>query len=68
MTRQAKVRIVTLFLGLVSLAAIAGGCGSWQPSMEEGKCSEGRKWVPPAQDPSTGEWKEGYCEWLPGQK
>ena len=68
MTRRAKIRILTLILAIFSLSAVAAACGSWQPTQGEGKCAEGRKWVPAAQDPETGEMKEGYCEWLPGEQ
>ena len=68
MTRHAKVRILTLILGVFALGALSTGCGSWQPSAVEGKCSEGRKWVPAQENPETGDWTEGYCEWLPGEK
>lgn len=68
MTRQTKVRILTLILGVFALGALGAGCGSWQPSQVEGKCSEGRKWVPAQQNADTGEMEDGKCEWLPGEK
>jgi hypothetical protein len=68
MTRRAKISIVTLVLSIITLGAMVGGCGSWQPTAGGGKCSPGRQWVPAATDPETGEQKEGYCEWLPGEK
>ena len=62
-----KSVIFALFV-LISMAAAMTGCKSWAPATNEpGKCSVDRQWVPPKQDPNTGEWKEGYCEWQPGK-
>ena len=62
-----KKVIFALFV-LISMAAAVTGCKSWAPvSSETGKCAVDRQWVPPKQDPKTGEWKEGYCEWQPGK-
>lgn len=60
-----KTVIATLIL--VSAVFTFMGCKSWAPSTtEQGKCSVDRQWVPPQQD-ADGNWKEGYCEWLPGK-
>ena len=61
-------RFVLVMLVMVSMAFGVMGCKSWAPSTTEtGKCAVDRQWVAPKQDPDTGEWKEGYCEWLPGK-
>ena len=58
---------IVLTVALRAILASAFGCKSWSHNTEEGKCSVDRQWVPPKQDPDTGEWKDGYCEWLPGK-
>ena len=59
--------VVALFV-MLSVACGLMGCKSWAPiEGETGKCSQDRQWVPAQQDPNTGEWKEGHCEWLPGK-
>ena len=57
--------LIFAMLVIASMSFTFMGCKSWAPSTSEaGKCSTDRQWVAPKQDPSTGEWKEGYCEWL----
>ena len=59
---------ILAMLVLVGMAFAATGCKSWAPSTTEtGKCAVDRQWVAPKQDPNTGEWTEGYREWLPGK-
>jgi len=61
-------RVSLAMLILFSVASVFVGCKSWAPvSTEQGNCAVDRQWVPPQQDAKTGEWKEGYCEWLPGK-
>ena len=62
-------RFFFALLVLVSMGIAMTGCKSWAPiQTETGECLEGeRHWVEPQQDPQTGEWKEGYCEPLPGR-
>ena len=61
-------KFILAMLVLVGMAFAATGCTSWPPSTTEtGKCAVDRQWVAPKQDPNTGEWTEGYCEWLPGK-
>lgn len=53
---------------VLSMAFAMVGCKSWAPNQtDDGKCSVDRQWVAPKQDAATGEWKDGYCEWLPGK-
>ena len=68
MEAKMNKRVVLALLVMMSMACALMGCKSWAPSTTEtGKCAYDRQWVPPKQDPNTGEWKEGYCEWLPGK-
>lgn len=61
-------RVVLAMFVMMSMACAVMGCKSWAPaSSETGKCAVDRQWVAPQQDPNTGEWKEGYCEWQPGK-
>ena len=61
-------RVVLALFILLSMTCALTGCKSWAPSTTEtGKCAVDRKWVAPQQDPKTGEWKEGYCEWEDGK-
>ena len=61
-------KFILAMLVLVGMAFAATGCKSWAPSTTEtGKCAVDRQGVAPKQDPNTGEWTEGYCEWLPGK-
>ncbi|MDX9721629.1 MAG: hypothetical protein RBU37_12840 [Myxococcota bacterium] len=62
-----KKSILLLVAAAVAVAALVGGCGSWQHYQGDSKCSVDREWVPPAQDPATGEWKDGYCKWVDGK-
>ena len=59
--------IALVMLVLVAMAYMMTGCKSWSPSKEPGKCAIDRQWVEPKQDPDTGEWKDGYCECVPGK-
>ena len=68
MEAKMKKNVALALLVLMSMACALTGCKSWAPSTAEtGKCAVDRHWVAPAQDPSTGEWKEGYCEWDTGK-
>lgn len=61
-------RFVFAMLVIVGMAFSFMGCKSWAPNTTEtGKCAVDRQWVAPKQNPETGEWTEGYCEWLPGK-
>jgi|GEM_PF-2431410 hypothetical protein len=68
-----KNRVVAMLAVLFVAAMGLAGCKSWAPNTTEptsagqGSCSVDREWVPAKQDPATGEWKEGYCEWKPGK-
>ena len=62
-------RVFFALFVLVSMGAALAGCKSWAPiQTESGSCLEGeRQWTAPQQDPKSGDWKEGKCDWVPGR-
>src|SRR5690606_30833114 len=61
MTRRFKISALTLIFATTAL--LASACGSYKP-VEQGSCNDaaGREWVPPSEDPETGDPKAGYCK------
>ncbi len=68
MKSQLKLSLLVVTVAIFALSSLVAGCGSWAANTSEGKCSVDRKWVPPQQDPQTGKWKDGYCEWEEGKR
>lgn len=59
--------VAFILLVLMVMGVAMTGCKSWSPSKETGTCGYDRQWIEPQQDPETGKWTDGRCDWEPGK-